>query len=158
MTFPIASCGSTYPTKGHVVRFAWELYTNLCVNLIMLACSGLHMFVIILFECLYRMFYDSVRSLPANLSLFFSAKRLACACESRFVTSCARPEVCAPGRLGRSRAIRLYCTEHATPSSCLVCPPENSRNHLTFTMALKLGACNAVAIIKYQYLHAFGKC
>ena len=26
------------------------------------------MLVVILFECMYRMFYDSVRSLPANLS------------------------------------------------------------------------------------------
>ena len=90
--------------------------------------------------------------LPANLSPFFSAKRLACACESRCVTSSARAEVCAPGDLGRSRAIRLYCTGHATPPSCLVCPPEHFRNHLKLTMAIKLGTCNAVAIIKYQYM------
>lgn len=60
--------------------------------------------------------------------------------------------VCAPGDLGRSRAIRLYCTGHATPPSCLVCPPEHFRNHLKLTMAIKLGTCNAVAIIKYQYM------
>ena len=98
----------------------------------------------------------TVCGLPANLSPFFSAKRLACACEQQMRdVQCESRSVCQcvhQGIWGEAGPSDYTGTGHATPPSCLVCPPEHFRNHLKLTMAIKLGTCNAVAIIKYQYM------